>query len=162
MRAKTGGATLLESTEPGARTFGRLGAGTGVTVLGTTADMTKVALGDGRFGFVKTTELEQGGTAAGNVPFEEVMRRFPPSIEVWTMTPGPDRSNSIKVSGPPPAASAIAAPNSSSAASRNATVPSPEREATIAAGVIARSIAVVTSSPRSRSCEPGARRSSAG
>jgi len=82
MRAKTGGATLLEAPEPGARSFGRLGAGTGVTVLGTAADMTKVSLGEGRFGFVKTAELEQGGTAAAIVPFEEVMRRFPPAIEV--------------------------------------------------------------------------------
>src|SRR5687768_8232759 len=44
LRAKNGGATLLESPEPGARTFGRLGAGTGVTVLGTAGDTTKVAL----------------------------------------------------------------------------------------------------------------------
>ena len=44
--------------------------------------MSKVSLGDGRFGFVKTGELEQGGTPAAQVPFEEVMRRYPPAIEV--------------------------------------------------------------------------------
>jgi carboxyl-terminal processing protease len=44
--------------------------------------MTKISLGDGRFGFVKTSELEQGGTPSGVVPFEEVMRRYPPSIEI--------------------------------------------------------------------------------
>jgi len=33
-----------------------------------------------RFGFVKTNELESGGTPAAQVPFEEVMRRYPPSI----------------------------------------------------------------------------------
>ena len=82
MKARAGGATLLESPEPGARTFGRLGAGTAVNVLATTGDLTKVALGDARFGFVKTAELEAGGAPAGAVAFEETMRRFPPSIEV--------------------------------------------------------------------------------
>lgn len=82
MKAKTGGATLLESPEPGARQFGRLGAGTAVNVLGTTGDLTKVSLGDNRFGFVKSAELEQGGAAQGAVAFEETMRRFPPSVEV--------------------------------------------------------------------------------
>ena len=82
MKAKTGGATLFEAPDAQSRTFGRLGAGTAATVLGTSADMTKVSLGDGRFGFTKTAELESGGTPAAQVPFEEVMRRFPPSIEV--------------------------------------------------------------------------------
>jgi carboxyl-terminal processing protease len=44
--------------------------------------MLKVSLGDGRFGFVKNAELEQGGAPSAQVPFEEVMRRYPPSIEV--------------------------------------------------------------------------------
>ncbi|HVJ95152.1 MAG TPA: MXAN_5808 family serine peptidase, partial [Labilithrix sp.] len=82
MKARTGGATLLESPEPGARTFGRLGGGVAVNVLGTTGDLTKVALGDSRFGFVKTAELEAGGSPANVVAFEETMRRFPPSVEV--------------------------------------------------------------------------------
>lgn len=82
MRAKAGGATLLESPEAGARAFGRLGAGTGVTVLGTVGDTTKVSLGDARFAFAKTAELEQGGSASGVVAFEETMRRFPPSVEI--------------------------------------------------------------------------------
>jgi carboxyl-terminal processing protease len=82
MKARAGGATLLESPEPGARTFGRLGAGTAVTVLATASDLTKVALGEGRFGFVKTSELEQGGTPGNVVAFEETMRRFPPSVDV--------------------------------------------------------------------------------
>ncbi|MBX3190330.1 MAG: PDZ domain-containing protein [Labilithrix sp.] len=82
MRAKTGGATLFEAPGGESRTFGRLGAGTGVNAVATAGDMTKVALGDGRFGFVKTSELEQGGAPSAQVPFEEVMRRYPPSIEV--------------------------------------------------------------------------------
>ncbi len=82
MKAKAGGATLYEAADATSRTFGRLGAGTAATVQASSGDMTKLSLGDGRFGFVKTSELEQGGTPAASVPFEEVMRRYPPSIEV--------------------------------------------------------------------------------
>jgi carboxyl-terminal processing protease len=82
MKARSGGATLLESPDVGARTFGRLGAGTAATTLATAGDYTKVGLGEGRFGFVKTAELENGGSANGAVAFEETMRRFPPSVEV--------------------------------------------------------------------------------
>ena len=82
MRAKVGGATLFESPDAGSRSFGRLGAGTAVTVQAAAGDMVKVSLGEGRFGFAKATELEQGGTPGGAIPFEEVMRRFPPSIEL--------------------------------------------------------------------------------
>jgi carboxyl-terminal processing protease len=82
MKARTGGATLLEAPEAGARTFGRLGSGTAVSVLATAGEFTKVSLGEGRFGFVRTSELEPGGQGAGVVPFEETMRRFPPAVEV--------------------------------------------------------------------------------
>jgi len=82
MKARAGGATLLESADPGARAFGRLGAGTAANATATTGDLTKVTLGDNRFGFVKTAELEPGGTPAGVVAFEETMRRFPPLVEI--------------------------------------------------------------------------------
>lgn len=82
MKARSGGAVLFEAADAASRQFGRLGAGTAVTVQANAGDMTKVSLGDGRFGFVKSAELEQGGAPAASVPFEEVMRRFPPSIEV--------------------------------------------------------------------------------
>lgn len=82
MKAKGNGATLFEAADATSRSFGRLGAGTAVNVQASAGDMTKVSLGDGRFGFVKTNELEQGGTPSAQVPFEEVMRRYPPSIEV--------------------------------------------------------------------------------
>lgn len=82
MKAKAGGATLFEAADANTRSFGRLGAGTAVNVQASAGDMSKVSLGDGRFGFVKTNELEQGGTPAGVVPFEEVMRRYPPAIEI--------------------------------------------------------------------------------
>jgi carboxyl-terminal processing protease len=82
MHAKSGGATLLEAPDAGARSFGRLGAGTAVSVVGTAGDLMKVSLGDGRFGFVRTSELDAGGAPAATVPFEEVMRRYPPTVEV--------------------------------------------------------------------------------
>ncbi|AKU99905.1 Carboxyl-terminal protease [Labilithrix luteola] len=85
MKAKAGGATLLESTDAGSRSFGRLNAGQGVNVLANAGDMVKVSLGDSRFGFVKASELEPGGSASGNIAFEETMRRFPPSIELSPM-----------------------------------------------------------------------------
>jgi carboxyl-terminal processing protease len=82
MHAKAGGATLLESPDPGSRSFGRLGANTAATVLGTSGDMVKLSLGDGRFGFARRAELDPGGSPAAAVPFEQVMRRYPPSIEL--------------------------------------------------------------------------------
>jgi carboxyl-terminal processing protease len=82
VRARTAGATLYEAADAGSRTFGRLGAGTAVAVQASAGDMTKVSLGDGRFGFVKASEVEPGGVPLSSVPFEEVMRRYPPSIEV--------------------------------------------------------------------------------
>jgi carboxyl-terminal processing protease len=82
MKARSGGAQLLEAPDTGARAFGRLGGGTAVNVLATSGDVTKVSLGDARFGFVKTAELENGGQPSGVVAFEETMRRFPPAVEV--------------------------------------------------------------------------------
>lgn len=82
MKARNGGAALVESPDLGARTFGRLGAGTSASVLAMSGDYTKVSLGDGRFGFAKSSELEPGGTPTSVVAFEETMRRFPPTVEV--------------------------------------------------------------------------------
>jgi carboxyl-terminal processing protease len=82
MRAKNGGATLYEAADVTSRTFGRLGAGTAATVTATAGEMTRLSLGDGRFGWAKSSELEAGGQAAAAVPFEEVMRRYPPSVDV--------------------------------------------------------------------------------
>lgn len=82
MRAKAGGAMLHESADPGSRVFGRLGAGTAATALAGAGEMVKLSLGDGRFGFARASELEAGGTPSATVPYEEVMRRFPPAVEV--------------------------------------------------------------------------------
>ena len=83
MKAKSGGATLYEAADADARARSDASApAPRVTVQASAGDMTKVSLGDGRFGFVKTSELEPGGTPSAQVPFEDMMRRFPPSIEV--------------------------------------------------------------------------------
>ncbi len=82
MRAKAGGALLYESPDANARTFGRLGAGTSATVLANAGDMVKLALGEGRFGFARTAELEASNGASANVSFDDVMRRFPPLVDV--------------------------------------------------------------------------------
>ncbi|MCL2776444.1 MAG: S41 family peptidase [Polyangiaceae bacterium] len=82
MRAKAGGAMLYEAANVTSRNFGRLGAGTAVSVLGASGDMVKVSLGDGRFGFAKGAELEQGAGPTANVVFDDIMRRFPPLIEL--------------------------------------------------------------------------------
>lgn len=98
MKALAAGATLYEAADVGSRTFGRLGAGTAVTVQAHAGDMTKVALGEGRFGFVKSNELEKGGSASTSVAFEEVMRRYPPSIEIQpAVLASKDATTTIKV-----------------------------------------------------------------
>lgn len=98
MKAGSGGATLIEAPELGARSFGRLGAGTSATVLAMSGDFTKVSLGGGRFGFAKTADLEPGGTPPSVVAFEETMRRFPPSIELQPV-PLAVRDDKITIKG---------------------------------------------------------------
>jgi carboxyl-terminal processing protease len=85
MKVKAGGAMLAESPEPSARAFGRLPEGAITQVLAASADTTKIALGEGRFAFVKTQELEPvaGGTPSSQ--FEDTMRRFPPAVDVQSM-----------------------------------------------------------------------------
>jgi carboxyl-terminal processing protease len=83
VRAKATGASLFESPDPNARMFGRLTAGTAAAALGTSGTYTKVSLGDGRFGFTRTAELDQGGSpAAGAVALEDIYSHQPPQIEI--------------------------------------------------------------------------------
>jgi carboxyl-terminal processing protease len=82
MRVKTGGTDLLEAPEPGARLFGRLASGTSAPVLARAGDYVKLSLGDNRFGFARTQDLESGGAAGGPVAFDDAMQRLPPSVEV--------------------------------------------------------------------------------
>jgi carboxyl-terminal processing protease len=81
-KAKASGVPLYESPDPGARVFGRLAQGTAAAVIGTAGDFFKLHLGEGRFGFVRSSDMESGGTASANVPFEEAMAHQPPQIEL--------------------------------------------------------------------------------
>jgi carboxyl-terminal processing protease len=82
MKAGASGAALLESPEVAGRSFGRLASGTGVNVLGTAGAFSKVSLGDNRFGFVKTSEMEQGGSPSATVAFEDALAHAPPALEL--------------------------------------------------------------------------------
>ncbi len=81
-KAKAGGAALYESPDSTARVVGRLAPGTAAQVQASAGDFVKLNLGESRFAFARRSEVEDGGTAAAVVPFEEVMAHMPPSIEV--------------------------------------------------------------------------------
>lgn len=80
MHAKSSGASLLEAPEASGRAFGKLPGGAGAQVLGTAGEYVKIGLGDGRFGFARTSELEQGQAAAA--AFEDIFAHAPPAIEI--------------------------------------------------------------------------------
>jgi carboxyl-terminal processing protease len=82
LKAGSNGAALLESPEVGGRSFGRLAAGTAVSVLGTAGAFSKVSLGDNRFGFVKTSEMDPGGSPSATVAFEDALAHAPPALEL--------------------------------------------------------------------------------
>jgi carboxyl-terminal processing protease len=82
IHAGRNGAQLFEAPEPTARVFGKLTAGVAASETGTSGEFAKVSLGEGRFGFVRTSEVEQGGSAQGAVAFEDAMAHAPPAIEV--------------------------------------------------------------------------------
>jgi carboxyl-terminal processing protease len=81
-KAGANGAALLESPEMAARHFGKLLPGTAVNVLGTAGPFSKVSLGDNRFGFVKTAEMDQGGSPSTAVAFEDALAHAPPALEL--------------------------------------------------------------------------------
>jgi carboxyl-terminal processing protease len=82
MKAKAGGAALLQAPEPASKSFGRVPAGTAATVLGTSGEYVKVSLGANRFGFVRVAELEPGGTPAATVAFDDTMSHAPPLLDI--------------------------------------------------------------------------------
>ena len=82
MKALAAGAALQEAAEPGARPFGRLAAGTAVSATAAYGDYLKVLLGAGRFGFVKRTELESGGSPASLIAFDDAITHAPPALEI--------------------------------------------------------------------------------
>jgi carboxyl-terminal processing protease len=82
MRPKTSGALLFEAPDPSARVFGKLASGVAAQEIGVAGDWVKLSLGDSRFGFARSSDLESGGTASSAVAFEDAISHAPPGIEV--------------------------------------------------------------------------------
>jgi carboxyl-terminal processing protease len=76
------GAQLFEAPDLTARVFGKLAPGVAVSEIGASGEFLKVSLGESRFGFVRTAEIEQGGVAQSTPPFEDALAHAPPAIEV--------------------------------------------------------------------------------
>jgi carboxyl-terminal processing protease len=85
VHAGRAGAQLFETPDVTGRVFGKLAAGVAASEMGTSGEFLKVSLGEGRFGFVRTSEIESGGTAQATVAFEDAMAHAPPAIEVNTL-----------------------------------------------------------------------------
>jgi carboxyl-terminal processing protease len=82
VKAKGSGASLLESPDAGARVIGKLPAGMAAQVTGAIGEWKRVTLSEGRFAFVRTADVDDGGSPGPQVAFEDVLTRFPPSIEI--------------------------------------------------------------------------------
>jgi carboxyl-terminal processing protease len=82
VRALRSGASLYEAADLSARVFGRLSSGVAASETGSVGEFLKVSLGDGRFGFVRSGEVEAGGVASQAVAFEDAMAHAPPTIDV--------------------------------------------------------------------------------
>ncbi len=82
VKGKAGGAVLLESPDGTARVVGKLPQGVAAAVAGTSGDYKKVTLAEGRYAFVRASEVEDGGSPTPTVAFEDVLTRFPPAIEI--------------------------------------------------------------------------------
>jgi carboxyl-terminal processing protease len=82
LKAKAQGVALLEAPDAAARVVGKLPAGAVAQVTGSYGDYRRVALGEGRYAFVRASEADDGGVAPKELAFEDVLTRFPPSIEV--------------------------------------------------------------------------------
>jgi carboxyl-terminal processing protease len=82
VRALRSGASLFEAPDLSARVFGKLPSGVSAAETGTSGEFVKVSLGEGRFGFARSGEVEAGGTASSAVAFEDAMAHAPPAIEV--------------------------------------------------------------------------------
>ena len=81
-RARTGGADLVSEPDAAGRVFARLPQGTAAAVTGTANGYVKLALGDGRFGFARSSDLEQGGAPQTPVSLEDAMSHAPPALEI--------------------------------------------------------------------------------
>jgi carboxyl-terminal processing protease len=81
-RAKTSGADLFNQPDSSGRLFARLPAGAAATVTGAANGYVKLALGDGRFGFARATDLDHGGVPSAQVALEDAMAHAPPALEI--------------------------------------------------------------------------------
>jgi carboxyl-terminal processing protease len=81
-RALRSGAALFEAPDLTARVFGKLPSGSSAPETGTAGEFVKVSLGEGRFGFVRSGEVEAGGAAPVAVAFEDALAHAPPVIDV--------------------------------------------------------------------------------
>jgi carboxyl-terminal processing protease len=82
VHAGRGGAQLFEAPDATSRVFGKLAPGVVTSESGTAGEFDKVSLGDGRFGFVRASEVEAGGALQATLTFEDAMAHAPPAIEV--------------------------------------------------------------------------------
>jgi carboxyl-terminal processing protease len=81
-RAKASGADLFSSPDPSGRVFARLAAGAAAPALGIAGGFVKLSLGDGRFGFARSSDISAGATAPAQVAFQDAMEHAPPTLEI--------------------------------------------------------------------------------
>ena len=82
-RAKASGADLLNEPSASGRVFARLPPGVSAPVVGSAGFYVKLALGEGRFGFARATDLERSASAgAAQVALEDTMAHAPPALEI--------------------------------------------------------------------------------
>jgi carboxyl-terminal processing protease len=83
MQAKPGVSPSLYDAPTGtARVFGKFTGSATAPVLGSFGDFVKLGLGDGRFGFAKRAELQDGGAPQAAFAFDDVMSHMPPLVEI--------------------------------------------------------------------------------
>jgi carboxyl-terminal processing protease len=80
--ARSTGADLRNQPDASGRVFARLPAGVAAVVQGTANGYVKVALGDGRFAFAKSSDLEPSHAPAGTPLLEDAMAHAPPAVEI--------------------------------------------------------------------------------
>jgi carboxyl-terminal processing protease len=82
VQARSSGADLRSEPDAHGRVFARLPPGTAASVLGSSGDYLKVSLGDGRFAFVKATEVDQGGAPQPQIALVDATEHAPPALEI--------------------------------------------------------------------------------
>jgi carboxyl-terminal processing protease len=80
--AKAGGADLFNEPDASGRVFARLPAGVAAMTTGSANGYARLALGEGRFGFARLSDLDHGGVAASQVAVEDTMSHAPPALEL--------------------------------------------------------------------------------